>query len=212
MGGQGRRAAWERRAFAEELDVDAATGDVIEAPFVPAIDGYSTFLRGNPIGMHATVMYRRALLDAIGGFDPGLRACEDYDLYLRMAHRFPILYGPGVLAEYWHHGSNMSLDAAMMLRTALKVLRRHEGEARRSSATSAYRAGVVGWKRFYVGQWGGSALDAARRRRVDGAMIRQGLALTRLAPATGLRLAALKSSRMARRVRRGRAPSASDRP
>jgi glycosyltransferase involved in cell wall biosynthesis len=44
-----------------------------------------TFLRGNPIGMHATVLYdRRHLLDA-GGFDVTLLRCEDYDVYLRMS-------------------------------------------------------------------------------------------------------------------------------
>ena len=40
---------------------------------------------GNVIGMHATVMYRRAPLIAAGGFAEGLRACEDWDVYLHLA-------------------------------------------------------------------------------------------------------------------------------
>lgn len=198
-------------AYGAYVNVDASNGHVTDVHFVPAVDGYPTFLRGNPIGMHATVMYRRARLDAVGGFDPGLRACEDYDLYLRMAHRFPVSYGPDVLAEYWHHGSNMSLDAAMMLRSALLVLRRHEGEARRSGASSAYREGLVGWKRFYVGQWTARARGAARTRRFDGAVVRQGVALARQAPGTGVRLT-LASSRVIRRVRHGLVALRPDRP
>lgn len=38
----------------------------------------------------SAVMVRRGLLDRVGVFDPSLPACEDYDLWLRVAHRFPI--------------------------------------------------------------------------------------------------------------------------
>jgi glycosyltransferase involved in cell wall biosynthesis len=41
-------------------------------------DCYSTLLQINQIGMHATVMYRRAVFDAVCGFNRSLRACEDY--------------------------------------------------------------------------------------------------------------------------------------
>jgi hypothetical protein len=33
------------------------------------------------------VLYRRGAVVAVGGFDQSLRACEDYDLYLRLAAR-----------------------------------------------------------------------------------------------------------------------------
>ena len=46
---------------------------------------YLDFLRGNYIGMHATVMYRHWVFDVVGGYDTALRASEDYDLYLRPA-------------------------------------------------------------------------------------------------------------------------------
>jgi glycosyltransferase involved in cell wall biosynthesis len=53
-------------------------------------DPHITFLRGNQIGMHGTVMYdRKRMLDA-GGFDVRLRRCEDYDIYLRMSRNDPI--------------------------------------------------------------------------------------------------------------------------
>ena len=38
----------------------------------------------------SAVMLRRGLLDAVGGFDTSLPACEDYDLWLRIGSRWPI--------------------------------------------------------------------------------------------------------------------------
>ena len=38
----------------------------------------------------SAVMLRRALFDQLGGFDPDLPACEDYDLWLRIAALMPI--------------------------------------------------------------------------------------------------------------------------
>lgn len=114
-------------------------------------DPYITMLEGNCIGMHATVLYRRqALLDA-GGFDPALRACEDYELYLRMARRGRIVCGPEVLADYRQHGANMSGDKAMMLRTVLHVLATQQPEvAGRREREAARERGRTGWKQYYA--------------------------------------------------------------
>ena len=38
----------------------------------------------------SAVMMRRELFDLVGLFDEGLPACEDYDLWLRVAARFPV--------------------------------------------------------------------------------------------------------------------------
>jgi len=38
----------------------------------------------------SAVMIRRVLFDRVGGFDETLRACEDYDLWLRISCRFPV--------------------------------------------------------------------------------------------------------------------------
>src|SRR5260221_8478869 len=50
-------------------------------------DAFRTLLRGNVIGMHATVYNRRHLCD-VGGFDASLPRCEDYDVYFRMTARY----------------------------------------------------------------------------------------------------------------------------
>jgi glycosyltransferase involved in cell wall biosynthesis len=116
-------------------------------------DPFATFLRGNAIGMHATVMYRREALEQSGGFDPALRACEDYDLYLRLSRRFPVACQPDLVAEYRMHGSNMSRNNPFMLDWALEALRRQAPLARdRPAWAEAYREGVRNWKRHYAKQ------------------------------------------------------------
>jgi hypothetical protein len=57
------------------------------------------------------------------GFKERLRACEDYDLYLRLVREHSVQAYPGVVAEYRHHDHNMSRDYAFMLRSVLGVLK-----------------------------------------------------------------------------------------
>ncbi|MBW2059684.1 MAG: glycosyltransferase [Deltaproteobacteria bacterium] len=40
----------------------------------------------------SSVMMRREVLDVVGGFDEDLPVCEDYDLWLRIASRYPIFF------------------------------------------------------------------------------------------------------------------------
>ncbi len=40
----------------------------------------------------SSVLLRRRLLDEVGLFDEALPACEDYDLWLRVTSRFPVLF------------------------------------------------------------------------------------------------------------------------
>ncbi len=42
----------------------------------------------------SSVVLRRDVFDALGGFDESLPACEDYDLWLRLAARHPVLLVP----------------------------------------------------------------------------------------------------------------------
>ncbi|ADH85172.1 glycosyltransferase family 2 protein [Desulfurivibrio alkaliphilus] len=50
------------------------------------------------IGM-STVMARRRLFEAVGMFDENLPCCEDYDLWLRLTARHPVLYLEQPLTE-----------------------------------------------------------------------------------------------------------------
>lgn len=170
-------------AYGAFCTVKVATGAVFASPVKsPGHDPVASFLRGNRIGMHGAVMYRRDVLEQLGGFDPDLPACEDYDLYIRAVFSVPISSRPEILAEYVRHDMNMSHDAGMMLQSALAVLRRYRPWAqRRPEWLQAFREGQAGLIDCYVNSW----VDAYRRApdwRARAALHPQGLKIAQLAP------------------------------
>jgi glycosyltransferase involved in cell wall biosynthesis len=170
-------------AYGAFANLKLATGQVELVEFeTPGPDPVAGFLRGNRIGMHGTVMYRRELLEALDGFDATLTACEDYDLYLRAVFRHPVACRPEVLADYVRHDRNMSRDTGMMLQCVLAVLRRCEPLARQRPAwLAALREGEAGLIKTYVTDWARAYLWAIGTREQFGLM-RQGLKLATLAP------------------------------
>jgi Glycosyltransferase like family 2 len=70
-------------------------------------------------------VFRRAVYDAIGGFDEQLRRSEDYDFWLRAARAgFSFLHSPAPLAYYRRRVDSASADQAAMLEAVATVLRR----------------------------------------------------------------------------------------
>jgi glycosyltransferase involved in cell wall biosynthesis len=131
------------------ITVDGAVFN--EYPPEPIDDNsYLALLKRNYIGMHATVIYRRAVFDAVGGFDPTLKSCEDYDMYLRIARRMPIFRHHHLVAEYRWHGANMTYNTGRMLQAALRVLRaQQEYIADKPAYISASRVGVRFWRQYF---------------------------------------------------------------
>lgn len=111
---------------------------------------YAAFLRENAIGMHAAVLYRRAAVAAAGGFDPSLPACEDYDLYLRIARTAPIAFHRAVVAEYRRHDAGMSADAGRMMRAMHTVLKAQRPHVKHDThLRAALREGLRTWTGYY---------------------------------------------------------------
>ncbi|MBX9777740.1 MAG: glycosyltransferase [Xanthobacteraceae bacterium] len=76
------------------------------------------FLRtGNPF-VHSTIMMRKAAFDAVGGYRVGLRLCEDFDLWCRIAAVTRIANCEEVLARYRIHESSMSAGRPIRLAIA----------------------------------------------------------------------------------------------
>jgi glycosyltransferase involved in cell wall biosynthesis len=151
-------------------------------------DPYRAFLRKNHVGMHATVMYRRLQLERIGGFDPALRACEDYDVYLRIAREFPVCRHGEVVAEYRKHGANMSSDTRLMLEAALAVLAKQAGYADADpERRTALRAGARLWKEYYAEQLVGQLRADPGRLRDPSEAMRGLMAILRYGPRWAVR-------------------------
>ena len=132
--------------------VDVSGKIMGEAKFTPTgADPFADLLRGNCIGMHATVLYDRAILLEYGGFDETLRKCEDYDVYLRLSRSHTIGHHNDIVADYRIHGTNMSANSRKMLQGVETVLRKHrpaiEGDKR---YLAAWRDGHRIWRRYYA--------------------------------------------------------------
>jgi glycosyltransferase involved in cell wall biosynthesis len=116
-------------------------------------DHYTAMLRRNHISMPAEVLYRRAVLEETGGFDPRLNALEDYELYLRVTRAYPVAGHDQVVAQYRRHPAAMSRDTLNMLRLALFVLHEQRPHlARHPGAFEAYQEGLTFWKIHYSKQ------------------------------------------------------------
>ncbi|WP_197901640.1 glycosyltransferase [Rhodocytophaga rosea] len=111
-------------------------------------DHYLNLLRSNYIGMHGTVMYRQYVFNEFT-YDTSLKACEDYDIYLRIARKYPVIHHTRKLAMYRMHNYNMSANSSLMLETALQVLRKQESSLTSSLERRAYREGIKGYKTYY---------------------------------------------------------------
>ena len=67
--------------------------------------------------------------EAAGGFDPALRAHEDWDLLVRLAGRgLPFASTPTPVAVYRRHANSNSCNGRRMLQTALAVLDKASGQ------------------------------------------------------------------------------------
>ncbi len=111
---------------------------------------YEALLKSNFIEMISSVLFRRSVLEEMGGFNPEFRVAEDYDLYLRIARAYPICCHSAVMAEYRIHGENVSHNSQLMLTTTLQVLRTQapfvRGDALR---LLAFLSGLRNWRKQY---------------------------------------------------------------
>jgi glycosyltransferase involved in cell wall biosynthesis len=110
---------------------------------------YEKLLRGNYIGMHATVMYQRWTFEQIK-FDTTLKACEDYDVYFKLARKFPVGCHSHKLAAYRIHDKNMSGKIPFMLHHVLLVHGRQRSLLATDAEREAFNDGVKIWSDYYV--------------------------------------------------------------
>ena len=101
----------------------------------------------NPVFIGATVV-RRAAFEAVDGFDPALCGAADWELWLRMAHRFTWGYMAEPLAKYTRHRDNMSSDHDKMIAEFAQSLRNVLAKCDLSAADRAFVRGQLRDKLF----------------------------------------------------------------
>ncbi len=144
---------------------------------LPQECGYIDLLETNIVGPPVGVLVRRDCLVDIGGFSTE-RCVEDYEMYLRMASRYPIHCHRSVVAEYRWHSHNLSRDNALMLRGVLRALELQRAQVGRDPGLRrALRRGHRdAWLRYH---WhpGVARIGEHVRARQWGAALRSGAPL-----------------------------------
>lgn len=107
---------------------------------------YQLILSGRSLSPPATVMFRRTIFEAIGGFDTTFDPAEDYEFYLRVARAFPIYCHNQVIVEYRRHENNLSGNISRILEATLKVIdAQWEFIKGNQDEEVAYRTGKKHW-------------------------------------------------------------------
>ena len=137
--------------FGRHQVIDADGAPVSSTSFVNVErDPYRQLLLYNCVYTPSTAMFRRELFDSVVGFDPLFKGAEDYDLYLRLARKFPVISYDDIVAEYRRHDANLTSDNAHMLRVCLAVLRKQRLSVRGNREwEEAYRTGMNNWRRLW---------------------------------------------------------------
>jgi len=79
-------------------------------------------LLGNPF-VPTAVMFRKQWIDRVGLFDEALRACEDWDLWLRMASAgCQFAWVEHIVVAYRYHQGQMTRESARMRKAIITVL------------------------------------------------------------------------------------------
>jgi glycosyltransferase involved in cell wall biosynthesis len=91
--------------YADSVLIDEAGRRVREYPSHPA----SQLAYMNAVG--PCFLYRRAVYQSVGSYDPQLFMAEDYDYWLRVYRRFEIARLPRTLYEYRWHGQSLTNTA-----------------------------------------------------------------------------------------------------
>lgn len=163
-------------------------GTTLPTPAQPRVarDHYRELLRRNYIWMPAMAMFRRDLLQRIGGFSGSVPGSSDYDLYLRLARTCRVHDHGAVVACYRQHTVTSTGDAARMLRDTLTVLRQQRPYVKDNvSLARAYEEGRHRWQEFYGAHLVNEIRDHVQAREW-GRAFRKAATLGRLHP-DGLR-------------------------
>ncbi len=161
---------------------DRSLGPVTRLPESP--DAVRAFLpKASPLA-HPSVMLRRPLVLAIGGYRPQMEPAEDYDLWLRLAEHHDLANLPDVLLEYRVHAGQSTAKACESV--ALATLIAQAASKRRATGSPDPVAGRAAIDRGLAIELGISEAALARHT-IDTTLSRAESILTSGGPAQAAR-------------------------
>ena len=72
------------------------------------------FFVGNVIGTPSSVVAKKSIFEEIGGFDPELSQCADWDMWIKLALKTDFAFVDEPLIIYRQHDGNMSKNARLL--------------------------------------------------------------------------------------------------
>lgn len=102
------------------IDTDGADcPDIPTVPLDKELKGmvFEKLLPGNLIlGSASNVLIKKSVFDTVGVFDETLRVGEDWDMWLRIAEKYPIDYVDAILVAIRRHTSNQTNNLAHLVK------------------------------------------------------------------------------------------------
>lgn len=90
----------------------------------------------------ACFLYRREVLETVGEYDPAMFLVEDYDYWLRISQKYPVVHIPRCLYQYRFHKQSLTTQKRQTVAKQLYRLRLRELEYLLSKATADDRAAL----------------------------------------------------------------------
>jgi glycosyltransferase involved in cell wall biosynthesis len=180
-----------------DIDQIAHDGSYVASPRWPLLESkhYEELLRVNHVANTIAVMFRREVVEQLGGFKPACSPAEDYDLLLRAARLFPSRHHRTVVAQYRRHATSLSRKGTLMLRAMNHVMRLQREEVKDDTVLlSAWRQGNAYWKDHFGAAAVKELLECLRSEQL-GAAARAGAVLIRF---VGFRILVLPWKRRSR--------------
>ncbi|MGD9764942.1 MAG: glycosyltransferase family 2 protein [Candidatus Binatia bacterium] len=134
-------------------------------------------------------LYRRACIERVGGFDPQVGPSEDWDMALRVAREFPVVFVDRVVARWREHPGNMTSPYAAGREQALRDRRRVLDKIfeRPDVSVSARRMRAVAYRNVHIGS--AMQLLSIGERRAALSALREAYAAAGQPVATSARIA-----------------------
>lgn len=90
---------------------------------------YDILARRNQIaGSGSAVLIKRECFEKVGLFDTDLTAAEDWDMWLRISHKYQVEYVDEVLVHLRRHNQNMQTNHAKIFENLVNVYQKHSIE------------------------------------------------------------------------------------
>lgn len=132
--------------------VDSAGRDLGPCAQVELFD-YRRLLTVSDFIVQPAAFFRRSAYEAVGGLDANLSWSMDYDLWLKIARRFPVAYIPKVFADYRWDGDNKTATGGMKRLQEVEQVIGRQGETGLPAFFALEAAGMRA----------GQLMDAARK-------------------------------------------------